>query len=489
MAKVNIIGSGIGGLATAVRLANSGFSVTVFESNSVPGGKLSEITLGKYRFDKGPTLFTLPELVTELGELCNTKLEFEYAKQDLICNYFYEDGTVVKAGSEPEVFAQEVSEQLGEDKQVVLKHLNYAKQLYDYTAELFLFQSINKPLNFFNFKTLKALANISKLQLSKTMHEVNVKTFKNQKTVQLFNRYATYNGSDPYRAPAILNVIPHLEHNLGSFMPKNGMQDITDYVYNLAVSKGVRFMFNHKVEQILVDENTTKGVIANGVKFESKIVVSNADINMVYGKLLKPDFSPNKLLSQEKSSSAYIFYWGVKKEFPELSMQNVMFSNNYKEEFKHLFESDSPYHDPTVYIHISSKVCNGDAPMGCENWFVMINVPHNGSHSPVNYGAELKQNVIKKINRILKTDIEPLIECEEILDPFTIEKTTSSFGGSLYGNSSNNRYSAFLRHSNSGNSVKALYFCGGSVHPGGGIPLCLLSAKIASDMIVKKYLV
>jgi phytoene dehydrogenase-like protein len=241
------------------------------------------------------------------------------------------------------------------------------------------------------------------------------------------------------------------------------------------------------VEQVIVEGGKVRGVVANGQKFISDVVVSDADINLVYGKLLEAQWSPKKLLLQEKSSSAYIFYWGIKKEFSELSMQNVLFSDNYSEEFKSLFGSDQPYHDPTVYIHISSKVCKADAPEGCENWFVMINVPHNRTHLPVNYSAELKSNVIKKINRVLKTDIEPLIVCEEILDPFTIETTTSSYGGSLYGNSSNNKYAAFLRHSNYSNKIKGLYFCGGSVHPGGGIPLCLLSAKIATGMVIKKY--
>lgn len=487
MKKVIIIGSGISSLATAVRLSHAGHKVTVFESNSFPGGKLSEIKMGKYRFDKGPTLFTLPELVTELGKLSSKELPFKYSKQELICNYFYEDGTTVKAGAEADEFADEIAKALGEDKQAVLSYLNYGKQLYDYTADLFLHQSLHNPLNFLNFKTAKAILNIGKLKLSKTMNDVNQASFRNKKTVQLFNRYATYNGSNPYKAPAILNMIPHLEHNLGSFMPEHGMQDITNYVFELAKQNGAEFVFNATVTEIVVENNKAVGVKVNGKMHEADIVISGADMNMVYRKLLPEKFKPLKALSQEKSSSAFIFYWGVKKEFPQLSMQNVIFSDNYAEEFRCLFEEDKPYHDPTVYIHISSKVCKNDAPEGCENWFILINVPHNKSHKPVHYYEELKANVIAKINRVLKIDLLPLIECEQILDPYMIEQTTSSYGGSLYGNSSNNKYSAFLRHANFSGKIKDLYFTGGSVHPGGGIPLCLLSAKITSQMVIDKY--
>lgn len=485
--RVHIIGSGIAGLAASVRLAKAGFKVSVFESAAHPGGKLCEMNLGAYRFDKGPSLFTMPNLVNELGELTKTKSQFKFQKLNDVCHYFYEDGTRLKAKSDLNAFADEIQQHLGESREAVLHHLEHSAQLYHYTADLFLHQSLHKPLNFFNIKTIKAIGNIKKLQLSKTMHEANAKRFKNPKTVQLFNRYATYNGSNPYKAPALLNIIPHLEYNIGAFMPNEGMNDITKYIYGLAKEQGVEFYFNHKVEDIVVENEKVKGVKANGSLFESDIVLSDADMHVVYQKLLPSKYSLHKLLNQEKSSSAYIFYWGIKREFTELGVHNILFSDNYEKEFEQLFNSDKPYHDPTVYIHISSKVCKKDAPSGCENWFILINAPHNKSHLPIGYFDELKLNVIKKVNRILKTDILPYIEEESTWDPFTIEKDTSSYGGSLYGNSSNNKFSAFLRHANYSSKIKGLYFCGGSVHPGGGIPLCLLSAKIAGNMIIDKY--
>jgi len=200
---------------------------------------------------------------------------------------------------------------------------------------------------------------------------------------------------------------------------------------------------------------------------------------------LKQHPAPEKILSQEKSSSAYVFYWGIKKEFKELGLHNILFSDDYAREFEALFQNNEPADDITIYINITSKYCMADAPKGSENWFVMVNVPHNASGETIGYGEKLRQRVVQKINRILRTNIEEWIETEAVLDPLGIEMQTSSFGGSLYGNSSNTSFSAFRRHANYSSSIKGLYFVGGSVHPGGGIPLCLWSGKIVDELISK----
>ncbi|MDA7810656.1 phytoene desaturase, partial [Flavobacteriaceae bacterium] len=213
------------------------------------------------------------------------------------------------------------------------------------------------------------------------------------------------------------------------------------------------------------------------------IVISNMDVVPTYNKLLNGQPSPKKILNQERSSSAIIFYWGVKKEFKNLDLHNILFSDNYKEEFDSIFEKKEIHKDPTIYINITSKEISGDAPLNCENWFVMINAPNNSGQDWESITNELRKNVINKINRVLKTDIKQYIEKEKIYTPINLENNTQSYLGSLYGSSSNNKMSAFLRHPNFSNDILNLYFCGGSVHPGGGIPLCLLSAKIVSNLI------
>ena len=483
---VGIIGAGIGGLALSIRLANQGFKVTIFEKNSYPGGKLSELNTNGFRFDKGPSLFTMPSLIDELTDLKGSSIPFEYQKLDVITNYFYSDGTQLKASADTEEFAEEVHLKLNEKKETVLKHIKRNAFYFKTTEDLFLKQSLHQLKNFINFKTVKGILFSPFLGLFSTMHEKNSQTFTNPKTVQLFNRFATYNGSNPYKAPALINMISHLEFNLGAYLPKKGMHQITTHLVQLAEEANVEIKYNAAVETLEVgSDNEISSIKSNGVNYPFDTVASDVDIHVLYNYLLPKSFTPKKLVQQEKSSSAYVFYWGINKEFETLGLHNILFSDDYKKEFDHLFTEQFPTDDPTVYINITSKYCKDDAPEGCENWFVMVNVPHNKSES-INYAAAIRKNVVAKINSILKTDIEKYIVSENTLSPIDIENQTSSYGGSLYGNSSNNKFAAFLRHANFSSSIKNLYLVGGSVHPGGGIPLCLFSAKIASQLIVER---
>ena len=187
----------------------------------------------------------------------------------------------------------------------------------------------------------------------------------------------------------------------------------------------------------------------------------------------------------ERSSSAFIFYWGIGKTFDNLGLHNIIFSKDYKEEFSHIFTKKQLYHDPTIYINITAKEQKNLAPEGMENWFVMVNTHHHTGENWHEKANIIRENIIKKLNDQWGTDISPLIKVEEILHPIMIQENTGSYLGSLYGTSSNKRQAAFLRHPNFSSKTKGLYFAGGSVHPGGGIPLCLRSAAIVEKLIVK----
>ncbi|WP_425636945.1 1-hydroxycarotenoid 3,4-desaturase CrtD [Algoriphagus yeomjeoni] len=480
-----IIGSGIAGIASAIRLATKGYQVAVYEANDYPGGKLSEIQKEGYRFDAGPSLFTLPEQVDDLFRLAGKKPEeyFEYEKLDVTCQYFWEDGTKLKAYSDLNLFAEEVQNKLGEPAGHIREALQKSAFIYDSLSPLFMNRSLHKLDTWTNPQAMKSYLRMGQLGIFSTMNEANRKQFSHPKLVQLFNRYATYNGSNPFETPATLNIIPHLEFNIGAFFPKKGMHDITMSLFKLSQELGVAYHFGQKVQKVLVENGEAKGIRITGKDHFAELVVNNMDMVNAYKTILKEEKQPKLLLKQPKSSSALIFYWGIKRDFPELDLHNIFFSDNYPLEFEHIFKRGTIYEDPTIYLNITSTHKADDAPEGCMNWFTMINVPNNQRQDWDQMIAEAKRNIIHKLNRVLKTDIESLIEVEEILDPRTIESKTSSAQGALYGNSSNNKFAAFLRHANYSSSIKNLYFCGGSVHPGGGIPLCLLSAKIMSEMI------
>jgi phytoene desaturase len=484
--KALIIGAGIAGIATAIRLAAKGYAVEVFEANNYPGGKLSEIELQGYRFDAGPSLLTMPQYIDELFLLAgkNPANYFKYQKLDVVCKYFYADGTKLTAYADTKKFAKEIATQTGEPAASVINYLANSKDIYSITNHVFLERSLHRLQTYMRWDTLRSIFRFPQIDPFRTMHRANSKSFKDKRVVQFFDRYATYNGSNPYQAPATLNVIPHLEHHFGAYFPEGGMYTITQSLVKLAEELGVKFRYNSKVDEIVIEGIRTKGIKIKDELIEAGLIVSNMDIWFTYRRLLgkHPKLHPQKTLSQERSSSALIFYWGIKKSFPQLHLHNIFFSADYKAEFDHIWQQQDIYHDPTVYINISSKFKKDDAPTNCENWFVMINVPANNGQDWNKLIASARKNIQQKLSEMLGEDITPLISCESILAPTSIETKTSSYKGSIYGTSSNNQFAAFLRHANKLSKVEGLYFCGGSVHPGGGIPLCLLSAKIVTDL-------
>jgi phytoene desaturase len=477
-----VIGSGIAGLASSVHLARKGYKVLVLEQHATFGGKLGVFNSNGYRFDMGPSLFTMPNFVYDLLD-DDLSEQFNVHRLETLCHYFWDSPQPFAANADLDQFTSEASRYFHEDEQNIKSFLKKSKLVYDITSPVFLENSLHKIKTYLSKTGIKGIANLWRLDMFKTMNNSLEQRFSNDKLIQLFNRYATYNGSNPYQAPATLNVIPHLEFHYGAYLPKKGMRAIAEIIHEQATRLGVEFKFNSTVKNVRKKSDQIVGIqVSSGVEYPCDVCISDVDAKVFYCNLLKDEI-PRKIEKAENSSSALIFYWGINKSFENLDVHNILFSGNYREEFNHLFQHKTIQSDPTVYIHISSKVIPNDAPDGCENWFVMVNVPHNDGQDWEAFRAEARERIIHKINTVLQTDISPLIETEDFLDPILIEQRTSSDKGSLYGSSSNDRMSAFFRQANFTSSYKNLYFCGGSVHPGGGIPLCLLGANILNKII------
>ncbi len=485
MPSAIVIGAGIAGLASALRLRAAGLEVSVFETNDYPGGKLHAFKTGGYRFDAGPSLFTMPELVTELFELFGEPAQphFSYYQKETVCRYFWEDGTRFTVDQDEDSFAAAAAKTFGVDPAMLRRYLQKSQKKYELTAPLFLEKSLHKIGTYLSRDTVRALLNTPLLDINTSLNRLNEKTLREPHLVQMFNRYATYNGSSPYQTPGIMSMIPHLELHRGTYFPKGGMHNITMSLYRLAERQGIRFHFGQQVQQILVENGRATGIQTQEKEHDASFIVSNMDIFSTYKKLLPDQPHPDRTLRQERSSSAVIFYWGIRRTFPELDLHNILFSDHYQAEFDCLFRKKTLHSDPTIYINITQKEEPADAPAGCENWFVMINAPGDYGQDWDALVATARQNIIDKVNRLLGTDLAPLIEVEEVLTPPLIEQRTSSYRGALYGAASNSKFAAFLRHPNFSQNIQNLYCCGGSVHPGGGIPLCLLSARITADLI------
>lgn len=490
--KICVIGGGLGGLSAAIRLANKGFKVDLYEQNEFVGGKAGEINYEGYRFDTGPSLLTMPEVIVDLFNECNENINdyLEFEKLEIICKYFYPDNTTINAYSDVKRFGEEIQNNTKDDSDALQNYLNYCKTIYNYAGELFLTKDISSQKTFFNLQSLKTLFNIHKIDPFRTMNEANKSFFTDEKLIQLFNRYATYNGSNPYLAPATLNIIPHVEYNMGSYLPKGGIYSIVKALIKLAEIKSVNIFNQHKVDEIITQNNKAVGIRINGQVKDYDKVISNVDVNSTFKYLIRYNDNREaiKYSKQTPSFSGLVFYWGINKIFPQLETHNIFFSSNYSKEFDDLFTNNIVHNDPTIYVYISSKLNKSDAPEGKENWFVMVNAPYIQNQ---NWDFEIRlarNSIINKINKFLDNDIEKFIEFEKVLSPIDIQNKTGSYLGSIYGIASNNRMSAFKRQPNKSKSIKNLFFCGGSAHPGGGIPLVILSGKIVADIISKEKL-
>ena len=288
-------------------MALKGYRVHIFEQNKYPGGKLSSFKLKGYRFDAGPSLFTMPHFITELFELAgeNTSDHFHFKKKDVSCKYFWQDGKKLTAYAKKEKFFDEVYSQFGVDRKILENYLKKAKDKYDLTSDLFLNKSLHKLGTFLSVKTIRALSKLSIFEIGKTLSEVNETNLKEPHLVQFYNRYATYNGSSPYSTPGIMTVIQHLESHYGTYIPKGGMHSITKSLYELAKRKGVIFNFSKLVTEIILKESRAVGLIVDGEKLFFDSIISNMDIYPTYKKLLAKKKTSEKYKISTKIKFSY----------------------------------------------------------------------------------------------------------------------------------------------------------------------------------------
>lgn len=476
-----IIGAGLAGLATAIRLRKRGESVLVIEKNNTVGGKLDAFEWNGFRFDKGPSLFTQPELIDELFELCgkDPKEHFSYRKVDESCRYFFENDRIDLFGSK-ELRKKSLTGKLSNKEIDTLEnYLSEVSKSNDFIGDFFLSNPKPGLKDVFKRELLVRYPEFLKFKFRTTLSKYNRKKLQSDKLVKIFNRYGTYNGSNPYQMSGLYSMISHLENNHGTFFPEKGMRSIPESLFELAKEEGVEFMFNTTAKAVKTNDGfeiSTPDTIRSG-----KLVCA-IDHLTFYQEVLSDKTTFDKYKTQEKSSSGIVFYWSMDQQYEDLGLHNIFFSNDYEGEFAEIFKKKQIPSDPTVYVHVSSVVNPSDAPEGKSNWFVMINIPAD-NHPSTEMINIVREKIISILENRLKKEISPNILHEEYWTSKDLEHLTGSYGGALYGASSNSMTSALVRHDNYSKKYKDLYFVGGSVHPGGGIPLVLRSAKIVEQLI------
>jgi phytoene desaturase len=482
--EIIIIGAGLGGLSTACRLAKSGFSVTVLEKNEHVGGKVNFVEANDYKFDTGASLLTMRHVLEDLFEFCGKRVEnyLEIVPLEPICRYFWTDGTIFDASQNVEKTESEIAKLEPKDVENFRKYLADSKQKYEISERTFLAKSLNDLPKLIRPEYLKDLLKISTL---KTLDKHNAKYFKSAKLQQLFNRFATYNGSSPYQTPATFALIPYVEFGLGAWYVRGGMYEIPKALEKLARELGVKFLTDSEVENIVVENKKAVGVKANGEIISADFIVSNADAIETYRNLLPA--KNKKYQNREPSCSGFVLLLGTRKKFSRLAHHNIFFSDDYRAEFDALFNQKIPAPNPTIYICATSRTDDSQSPEGHENLFVLVNAPYTSDE--IDWQSQAKSYrdlIIKKLESFGLEDLESSIDFEQIITPTDFETKYRANKGSIYGISSNGIFSAFMRVPNKSKDIENLYFVGGATHPGGGIPLVLLSGKMTSEMIQRR---
>ena len=484
-----VVGAGIGGLASSILLANKGYRVTVLEKNSTVGGKMQQYEADGYRFDTGPSLLTMPFLLEKVFESSGESLTdyLEYSELDPLCRYFYPDHTIFDNYSDREKSKKEIAKFAPKDVKLYDRFLKRSKKIYERTADAFLFNPLYQlsdftTVNFLNLLRIDALSTVSQ-KVDRMFYSSYLKQF--------FKRFTTYNGSSPYRAPATLNVIPHVELDQGGYYVHGGMYKIAKSLEKLALKQGVQFSLNSPVEQIQTENDLVKGVrLKSGEKLLCDLLFANTDAtDTILNLMPESSFTEKKRKKQksiEPSCSGFVIMLGCNKKWDQLKHHNVFFSSDYKKEFDDIFDKKKLPEDPTIYIANTSYSDPQHAPENSSNLFILVNAPYIDSYQ--NW-PNLKQFyttfLIEELEKRGLTGLNQSIETIEIITPLDFFEKYRSNRGSIYGTSSNSKFSAFIRPRNREKTFQNLYMVGGSTHPGGGIPLVIQSAFNAIELLTR----
>lgn len=497
MKRTVIIGAGLGGLAAGCLLAAQGRPVTVLERTGKVGGKMSEKRMGGFRFDTGPSVLTMLPVLRELFARTGARLEDYVDAQplDLLCRYHFADGARFDNMLDPEQNRLEVERLAPGESSAFDAFMAYSRSLYERTEPVFL----RNPL--YTASDFKALPfrDLTRIDALTTVSSRVDRSFASPHLRQFFKRFTTYNGSDPHQAPATLNVIPHVELALGAWYVRGGMYRIALAMQKRLEELGGTVRTGVDVERIVVERGRVTGVGTSEGDVDAACVVCNADMAEAVRWLLEGRtgiVERTRDRFTEPSSSGLVVLAGTDRRWDALAHHTIFFSRDYQKEFHQIFNERRLAEDPTLYVADTSAHDPGHAPAGGSNLFILINTPHltgpsrddgrNPSPASAAADASWMREADRIVDRLERRGLEGLrasIQTMDIITPHTFRDLYRSNGGSIYGTSSNSRFSAFMRPRNRHRRIAGLYFCGGSTHPGGGIPLVVLSAFHACELI------
>lgn len=488
-----VIGAGIGGIAIAGRLARQGYDVTVLEKNDQPGGRCGQIIRDGHRFDIGPTLFLMPEVWEEtfaaLGEKMSDYLDLR--RIDPTYKVHFEDGLKIRLTSN----IGEMQTQLEAiEPTAFMGFLNYiAEGAKHYKLSLQKFVGRNF-YNIFEYFSLSNLPLIFQLKALQKHYNNTGRFFKDERLKAAFTFQNMYLGLSPYDAPATYSLLQYTELAEGVWYPMGGMYAAIQALVNVAEKLGVKFVYNAAVKRLNIERSSVQRVhsvtLEDGRELTADIFVGNADLPYIYEQLLPDRAAAQKLDEKRYTCSAIMFYWGVDKQYPQIQHHNIFLGGDYKASFDRIFQDHSLPESPSFYVHAPARTDPAAAPSGQDTLFVLVPVGHLDARSKQDWEAmteKARQTVFARLERDLGvSDLPKHIKFEIVYTPLDWQKRFNLKKGAAFGLSHNFWQVGYLRPQNRHKTYKNLYFAGASTHPGTGLPIVLLSAKLTAERISKE---
>ncbi|RPI87478.1 MAG: phytoene desaturase [Chloroflexi bacterium] len=482
-----VIGAGFGGIAAAARLAQQGYKVTVVEKNARPGGRCDQIIRDGHRFDIGPTLFLMPEVFAETYSALGERMEdhLDLRRIDPTYRIHFEDGKELSLTSDLNQLQSQVEAIEPGSFAALMRYMAEGYLHYHTSLERFVGRNFYNLLDYFSLQNLPLLFKLKAL----VKHYDSIgHYFQDPHLKQAFTFQNMYLGLSPYDAPATYSLLQYTELAGGVWFPMGGLYKVVENLVTIAEGLGVRFLYNAPVQRIDVDDRRARGVtLRDGTRLAADVVLANADLPYVYQNLLPPDRKVKQLENLRYTSSAIMFYWGVDKEISQLDVHNVFLAKDYRESFDKIFKDHSLPDHPSFYVHAPSRVDPAAAPEGQDSLFVLVPAGHLDEGQDWNgLCNRARRSVLDRLAEIGISGLENHLKFEVTYSPRTWLQRYNLAKGAAFGLSHNFWQVGYLRPHNRHDRYENLYFVGSSTHPGTGLPMVLLSARLTVERILQE---
>jgi phytoene desaturase len=484
-----VIGAGLGGIATAARLARAGFNVKVLEKNEAAGGRCSQLIRDGHRFDTGATLLLMPEVFAETYTALDERMEdhLELRRIDPTYQLRFEDGTELALTSNLNALQAQVEAIEPGSFGSLLRYLVEGHQAYHLCLERFVGRNFYHFLDYFSLQNLPLLFKLKAL----VKHYDNIgHYFQDPHLKAAFTFQNMYLGLSPFDAPATYSLVQYTELADGVWFPVGGIYRVIESLAAIAEAQGVHFMYNTPVKQIAVDGDRATGVVLqDGSLLHADVIVANADLPYVYSHLL-PDRAEAEHLERLKyTCSAIMFYWGVDRVYPQLGTHNVFLAGDYHASFDRIFNDHLLPDEPSFYVHAPARTDPSAAPAGEDTLMVLVPAGHLDAGIAQDWDV-LKSRARSAVMHRLATagiaDLEKHLKFEVSYTPCDWLSIYNLAKGAAFGLSHNFMQVGYLRPQNRHHRYGNLYFVGSSTHPGTGLPMVLLSARLTTERILKE---